>query len=96
MVFADLIGSTSLHERLDPESVRRVMDRYYDALGTAVEEYGGTVVKLLGDGVLAAQALPLNATAGVDRVVMLKGRTYLNGWVGYGAGFMTLIIHGWP
>jgi DUF1680 family protein len=35
-------------------------------------------------GVLAAQATPLNAVAGVDRVVMLKGKTYLNGWVGYG------------
>ncbi|MGE5836121.1 MAG: glycoside hydrolase family 127 protein [Acidobacteriota bacterium] len=35
-------------------------------------------------GVLAAQALPLTSVAGVDRVVMLKGKTYLNGWVGYG------------
>src|SRR5262245_28414712 len=37
------------------------------------------------DGILAAQAQPLSSAAGVDRVVMLKGRTYLNGWVGYGA-----------
>ena len=32
IVFADLIGSTSLHERLDPESTRRVMDHYYDVV----------------------------------------------------------------
>ncbi len=32
-----------------------------------------------------AQALPLAAVAGVDRVVMLKGKTYLSGWAGYGA-----------
>ena len=38
-------------------------------------------------GVLSAQAAPpaLNAIAGVDRVVMLKGKTYLNGWAGYGS-----------
>jgi len=35
-------------------------------------------------GALSAQALPLNAIAGVDRVVMNHGKTYLNGWVGYG------------
>jgi class 3 adenylate cyclase len=57
IVFADLVGSTALHERLDPESVRRVMDRYYAALRTAVEAQGGTVVKLLGDGVMAAFGL---------------------------------------
>ena len=33
---------------------------------------------------LTAQALPLTSAAGVDRVVMLKGKTYLNGWAGYG------------
>ena len=39
----------------------------------------------LGDGlVLSAQSLPLNAIAGVDRIVMANGRTYLNGWAGYG------------
>ena len=39
----------------------------------------------LGDSLtVTARALPLNATAGVDRVVMRGGRTYLNGWAGYG------------
>lgn len=39
----------------------------------------------VGDGgVLTAQALPLTAIAGVDRVVMNHGKTYLNGWIGYG------------
>jgi len=36
------------------------------------------------DGVLSAQSLPLASAAGVDRVVMQGGKTYLNGWVGYG------------
>src|SRR5262245_61953339 len=34
---------------------------------------------------LSARAEPVNAAAGVDRVVMRNGKTYLNGWVGYGA-----------
>jgi class 3 adenylate cyclase len=58
VVFADLIGSTALHERLDAESVRSLMGRYYGALNAVVEAHGGTVVKLLGDGVMAAFGLP--------------------------------------
>src|SRR5438552_1655640 len=58
IVFADLIGSTSLHERLDPESVGRLMDRYYRALRAPVEAHGGTVVELLGDGVMCAFGVP--------------------------------------
>ena len=39
----------------------------------------------LADGLtLSADTLPLTAMAGVDRVVMRGGRTYLNGWAGYG------------
>src|SRR5262249_50969678 len=48
VVFADLIGSVSLHERLDAESARRVMDRYHRAMTAAVEVHGGKVVQLLG------------------------------------------------
>src|SRR5512135_3390589 len=57
IVFADLVGSTALHERLDAESARRLMERYYAALRAAVDAHGGTVVKLLGDGVMAAFGL---------------------------------------
>src|SRR6266700_61519 len=58
IVFADLIGSTSLHEHLDPESTRRLMDRYYQALRAPVEAHGGAVVQLLGDGVMCAFGVP--------------------------------------
>jgi class 3 adenylate cyclase len=58
IVFADLVGSTALHERLDPESVRRVMDRYHGAVRVPVEAHGGTVVQLLGDGVVCALGVP--------------------------------------
>ena len=36
IVFADLIGSTALHERLDAESARRLMDRYHRSMGAVV------------------------------------------------------------
>jgi len=58
ILFADLIGSTSLQERLDAESTRRVMERYYAAMRAPVEAHGGAVVQLLGDGVLCAFGVP--------------------------------------
>jgi len=69
IVFADPIGSTSLHERLDAESARGLMDRYYRALHAAVEAHGGTVVKLLGDGVMAAFGVPRVAEDDAMRAV---------------------------
>ena len=58
IVFADLVGSTALHERLDPESARRFMESYYGAMRGAVESHGGTVTQLLGDGVKAVFGIP--------------------------------------
>src|SRR5262245_120250 len=58
IVFADLAGSTTLQERLDPESSRRRMERYYAAMQEAVTAERGTVVKRLGDGVMAAFGVP--------------------------------------
>jgi class 3 adenylate cyclase/ketosteroid isomerase-like protein len=58
IVFADLAGSTSLHERIDAETARLVMERYYAALQTVIDTYDGTLVKLLGDGVMAAFGIP--------------------------------------
>jgi class 3 adenylate cyclase len=53
VMFCDLVGSTELSERLDPEELRVVMGRYHDAVAAAVSEHEGHVAKLLGDGVLA-------------------------------------------
>src|SRR5215831_12728767 len=58
VVFADLVGSVALHERLDAESARRFMSRYHEAMAAAVRAHGGTVVQLLGDGVLCAFGVP--------------------------------------
>ncbi len=53
VMFCDLVGSTELSRRLDPEDLREVMRRYQDAVAGAVTRYEGYVAKFLGDGVLA-------------------------------------------
>ncbi len=58
VLFADAIGSTSLGDRLDPERLRRVLDAYFAAMAAAVEEWGGTVEKFIGDAVMAVFGVP--------------------------------------
>ncbi len=52
VMFCDLVGSTALSARLDPEDLRDLMQRYQDAVVDAVARYGGHVARYLGDGVL--------------------------------------------
>ncbi|MGV6803626.1 MAG: adenylate/guanylate cyclase domain-containing protein [Ruegeria sp.] len=50
--FADLVGSTELTNRTDPEDMRLLLQQYQDAVAGAVSRYGGYVAKYLGDGLL--------------------------------------------
>jgi class 3 adenylate cyclase/tetratricopeptide (TPR) repeat protein len=59
IVFCDVAGSTAMGEALDPESVRRVMERYFDVMRAAIEHHGGTVEKYIGDAVMAVFGVPL-------------------------------------
>jgi predicted ATPase/class 3 adenylate cyclase len=58
VVFTDLTGSTSLGERLDPEALRRVMERYFGETRSVLERHGGTVEKFIGDAVMAVFGIP--------------------------------------
>src|SRR5439155_23344189 len=58
VVFTDVTGSTSLGERLDPESMRRVMGLYFEAMKVVLERQGGTVEKFIGDAVMAVFGIP--------------------------------------
>lgn len=58
VVFSDVTGSTALGERLDPESLRRVLARYFELASTVVARHGGTVEKFIGDAVMAVFGIP--------------------------------------
>jgi class 3 adenylate cyclase/tetratricopeptide (TPR) repeat protein len=57
-VFTDVVGSTSLGERLDPELLRRVMTTYFERMRSVLERHGGTVEKYIGDAVVAVFGIP--------------------------------------
>jgi len=58
VVFCDVTGSTGLGEKLDPESLRKVMSRYFAEMKAALEYHGGTVEKFIGDAVMAVFGIP--------------------------------------
>jgi class 3 adenylate cyclase/tetratricopeptide (TPR) repeat protein len=58
VLFADLVGSTALSERLDPEDMRAVINAYQRSCAAVVERYDGHVAKYMGDGVLAYFGYP--------------------------------------
>ena len=58
VMFCDLVGSTALSSRLDPEDMRQVIRAYQDAVSGVVARYDGFVAKFMGDGVLAYFGFP--------------------------------------
>src|SRR5712691_7389360 len=58
VVFSDVSGSTALGERLDPETLRRLMTEYFDAVRAVLVHHGGTVEKFIGDAVMAVFGTP--------------------------------------
>jgi class 3 adenylate cyclase/tetratricopeptide (TPR) repeat protein len=58
VVFCDVTGSTALGERLDPESLRDVQSRYFEAMRSAIERHEGIVEKYIGDAVMAVFGIP--------------------------------------
>ena len=58
VMFSDLVGSTALSARLDPEDMRQVIRAYQDAVSGMVARYDGFVAKFMGDGVLAYFGFP--------------------------------------
>ena len=59
IVFADVVGSTALGERLDPETLQLVIGRYGGEMQRVVELHGGRVEKFIGDAVMAVFGVPV-------------------------------------
>jgi ABC-type oligopeptide transport system substrate-binding subunit/class 3 adenylate cyclase len=68
-LFADLVGSTALGERLDPEELKLVVGDAVARMVTAIEAFGGTVKDLAGDGVLALFGAPTAHEDDAERAV---------------------------
>jgi predicted ATPase/class 3 adenylate cyclase len=69
VMFCDLMGSTALSQRLDPEDLREINRAYQDACKTAIERYEGYVARYMGDGVLAYFGFPQAHEDDAERAV---------------------------
>jgi class 3 adenylate cyclase len=58
IVFCDLVGSTKLGEQLDPETLRQVLARYFEAMSEALMRHEGVIEKFIGDAVMAVFGIP--------------------------------------
>jgi class 3 adenylate cyclase len=76
ILFADIVGSTDLTTRLGAEKARVVFDRCLQRMGAAVDEYGGTVARLMGDGLLAFFGAPQAHEDDPERAVMAAMRMH--------------------
>src|SRR5215831_4295820 len=69
LLFADLVGFTTLSESRDAEEVRDLLSRYFDTCRRLVELYGGTVEKFIGDAVMAVWGTPTATEDDAERAV---------------------------
>src|SRR5579859_1947991 len=69
VLFADVVGSTAMGERLDPELVTEIMNGAFAFMNHAVDRYGGTVSRLMGDAVLAIFGAPASHEDDPERAI---------------------------
>ena len=69
ILFCDLVGSTALSARLDPEDLRSVIGAYHRCCAGVIESAGGFVAKYMGDGVLAYFGYPRADEHAAERAV---------------------------
>jgi class 3 adenylate cyclase/tetratricopeptide (TPR) repeat protein len=69
VLFADLVGFTTLSEHRDPEEVRELLSRYFDRCRELIEQYGGVVEKFIGDAVMAVWGTPVAREDDAERSV---------------------------
>jgi len=69
ILFADLVGFTTLSESRDSEEVRELLSRYFDTSRTLIARYGGTIEKFIGDAVMAVWGTPVAQEDDAERAV---------------------------
>ena len=69
-MFSDLVGSTALSARMDPEDLREVISAYQKCVAETVGRYGGFVAKYMGDGVLVYFGYPHAYEDDAERAVL--------------------------
>src|SRR5215472_1031621 len=101
VMFCDLVGSTLLSARLDPEDLRGIIGSYHRGVAETVESFGGFVARYMGDGVLIYFGYPQAheddaeraircGLAAVDRVSQLKLVEELRSRVGIATGLVVV------
>src|SRR5437870_13549623 len=101
VMFSDLVGSTALSGRLDPEDLHEVIARYHACVARTAARYGGFVAKYMGDGVLVyfgypqaheydAEQAVRTGLALVDAVGELQGPQRLQVRVGIATGLVVV------
>ena len=69
VMFCDLVGSTAMSARLDPEDMREIIAAYHQCCASLIERDGGFVAKYMGDGVLAYFGYPQAHEHDAERAV---------------------------
>src|SRR6202167_5904637 len=69
VMFSDLVGSTALSGRMDPEDLREVITSYQRCVAETVQRFGGFVAKYMGDGVLVYYGYPQAHEDDAERAV---------------------------
>jgi class 3 adenylate cyclase/predicted ATPase len=69
VMFSDLVGSTQLSEKMDPEELRKLIHAYREECSTAVKRFGGAVARYLGDGAMAFFGWPYAHEDGGGRAI---------------------------
>src|SRR5262245_48115205 len=101
VMFSDLVGSTALSARMDPEDLREVISAYQKSVAEIVRRFGGFVAKYLGDGILVYFGFPQAHEDDAERAVRagleliaavagLKTRASLQTRVGIATGLVVV------
>jgi class 3 adenylate cyclase/predicted ATPase len=70
LLFADLVGFTSMADKLDPEDVHAIQQAYFSAVTAPIRQQGGIIEKYIGDAIVAVFGLPRADEDDPDRAVM--------------------------